>query len=424
MKEMLHDHGADAHVRHGEPSDAMPHEWANTTLGKISQIRTGPFGTLLKASEYSALNGVPMISVREVGHGKLRVDEHTPLIPLEVVRRLPEYLLKEGDVIFGRKGAVDRSALVSKDQEGWFLGSDGIRVRLKDGFNPSFFVAQFQSRSVQQWLLQNATGTTMASLNQEVLGRVSLLVPPVSEQTAIASTLKGIDDLIASLDSLIAKKRDIKQAAMQQLLTGKTRLPGHSAGWASTRLGRMVEFSKGRGLPKSALNPGGSAPCIHYGELFTHYGPSIGTITSRTFETAFTTLSRRNDVLMPTSDVTPRGLAKASCVLVDGVIIGGDALIIRPDPAKINGVFLAYLIRQSETAILNLVRGSTVFHIYATDLSRLELHLPKVEEQIAIAEVLTDMDTELEQLAVKRAKTTSLKEGMMQQLLTGRIRLV
>jgi len=203
-----------------------------------------------------------------------------------------------------------------------------------------------------------------------------------------------------------------------------TGLPQVSTDWVTIQLGRVAQFSKGRGLPKSALTPGGSEPCIHYGELFTHYGPSISAVTSRTSKTPSATLSRANDVLMPTSDVTPRGLAKASCVLMDGVIIGGDALIIRPDSAKLNGVFLAYLIRQSEAAILNLVRGSTVFHIYASDLARLELQLPRIEEQGAIVGILSDMDAELDQLALRRAKAVSLKEGMMQQLLTGRIRLV
>lgn len=332
---------------------------------------------------------------------------------------------KQGDILMvmsdlpnGR--ALAKTFLVDRDDI-YAVNQRVCILRAKRG-SPEYFRYQLNRNP---YFLSFDDGVQQTHLLNRVFHQCPVVVPAsVDEQKAIAAALGDIDDLIASLDALIAKKRDIKQAAMQQLLTGKSRLPGHSTDWGSVPLGRMVEFSKGRGLPKSALNPGGPAPCIHYGELFTHYGPCISTITSRTFDTASAALSRRGDVLMPTSDVTPRGLAKASCVLVDGVIIGGDALIIRPDPVKLNGVFLAYLIRQSEAAVLNLVRGSTVFHIYATDLSRLELHLPKVAEQTAIAEVLTDMDRALKQLAVKRAKAASLKEGMMQQLLTGRIRLI
>jgi type I restriction enzyme S subunit len=329
------------------------------------------------------------------------------------------------DLIFSRNATVGEVARVTESHPPFAMGQDVCLLRKRiESHSAIFFQYYLKSQIVSAQLRDFMVGSTFKRVYVAQIKSLRICTPQPHEQQAIAEALDVIDELIASLDALIVKKRNIKQAAMQQLLTGKTRLPGFEEEWAVIRLGRIVEFSKGRGLPKSALNPGGSAPCIHYGELFTHYGPRISSITSRTFDMPTAAISRANDVLMPTSDVTPRGLAKASCVLVDGVIIGGDALIIRPDPAKINGVFLAYLIRESETAILNLVRGSTVFHIYASDLSRLELRLPKVEEQIAIAEVLTDMDTELEQLAAKRAKATSLKEGMMQQLLTGRIRLV
>jgi len=117
---------------------------------------------------------------------------------------------------------------------------------------------------------------------------------------------------------------------------------------------------------------------------------------------------------MPTSDVTPRGLAKASCVTVDGVILGGDILVIRSDVNRIVGSFLSYLIRREEDQVLQLVTGTTVFHLYGSDMKRFTFKMPSVAEQKAIVAVLHDMDAEL----------AALKQGMMQELLTGRIRLV
>jgi hypothetical protein len=208
---------------------------------EFASIRTGPFGTLLKAAEYSGRDGVPLISVGEIGLGAFRISEETPLVPEVVVRRLPQYVLRAGDVVFGRKGAVERSALVGPDQEGWFLGSDGMSVRPGPGCHAPYLAFQFQSPQVQQWLLQNATGTTMASLNQEVLGRVAIPIAPLREQVAIAAALSDVDGLIGALDRLIAKKRELKQAAMQQLLTGQTRLPGFSSEWEDTTLGKIGE---------------------------------------------------------------------------------------------------------------------------------------------------------------------------------------
>jgi type I restriction enzyme, S subunit len=107
----------------------MADDWHGTTIGELlaqsgGSVKTGPFGTALKAEEYSN-DGVPIISVGEVGYGSLRVNKSTPKAPQKVIERLPEYLLQAGDIVFGRKGAVDRSALVKPEQAGWFLGPDG-----------------------------------------------------------------------------------------------------------------------------------------------------------------------------------------------------------------------------------------------------------------------------------------------------------
>src|SRR5690606_22689849 len=127
-------------------------------------------------------------------------------------------------------------------------------------------------------------------------------------------TIDEIDYILSTLDQLVAKKRDIQQATMQQLLTGQRRLPGFRGEWEMTRLGNLATFMKGQGLSKSDLVVDGGRPCIHYGELFTHYSVTIREVTSRTNNELAGFLSKENDVLMPTSDVTPRGLAKASCL--------------------------------------------------------------------------------------------------------------
>jgi len=178
----------------------MRGKWEEVTIGALlardgGSIKTGPFGTALKAKEYSA-TGVPLISVGEVGYGSLQVHEKTPRVPQAVVDRLPEYVLESGDIVFGRKGAVDRCALVKPYQAGWFLGSDGIRLRLPETVDPRFIAFQLQSPGTRAWLVQHATGTTMPSLNQAIIERIPLRIPPLHQQRAIAQVLGTLDDKI------------------------------------------------------------------------------------------------------------------------------------------------------------------------------------------------------------------------------------
>ena len=178
----------------------MRSEWRIATIGELlasdgGSVKTGPFGTVLKANEYSN-QGVPLISVGEIGYGVLRLHDRTPMASREVVERLPEYLLETGDIVFGRKGAVDRSALVKPEQKGWFLGSDGIRLRLPSTCDARFIAYQLQSADSRSWLFQHATGTTMASLNQAIIGRIPIVLPQVHEQRAISSLLGVLDDKI------------------------------------------------------------------------------------------------------------------------------------------------------------------------------------------------------------------------------------
>ena len=138
------------------------------------------------------------------------------------------------------------------------------------------------------------------------------------------------------------------------------------------RLGDLdVNFFKGIGLNKSSFSEIGNTFGIHYGQLFTEYGPVIKQVRLKVIDFNGSLKSQVNDVLMPTSDVTPNGLAKASSVSVEGIVLGGDILVIRANPDVIYGPYLSHFIRFSPEQIKSLVSGSTVYHIYAKDLREL-----------------------------------------------------
>jgi type I restriction enzyme M protein len=285
---------------------------------------------------------------------------------------------------------------------------------------PMLTEAEIQLLVIDDKWMSTLVGAVQGELDrvsQTLTGRIRVLAERYA--TPLPKLTHEVAVLAAKVEAHLAN-----MGASLQLLTGQTRLPGFKGEWEVKRLGDLATFHKGRGLPKSSLTPYGAEPCIHYGELFTRYPETIETICSRTDDGAGAFRSAANDVLMPTSDVTPRGLAKASCVQVDGVILGGDILVIRCNSKLVFGPFLSYTIRHQEDQILQLVTGTTVFHLYGRDMAKLTLSLPSVEEQIAIVGVLTDMAAGLTALEARRDKTRALKQAMMQELLTGRTRLL
>jgi type I restriction enzyme S subunit len=174
-------------------------EWKETTLGELikcgcADLQTGPFGTMLSASEYCDI-GIPVIAVQDIGNNALR---HGKLVYVneETANRLKKYQVKKGDIIFGRKGAVDKRALIKEEESGWIQGSDCIRLRLDNTIDYKFVSYQFGTDKYKEWMMQFSTGATMPSLNQEILRLLPLLLPTLPEQKAIATVLSSLDDKI------------------------------------------------------------------------------------------------------------------------------------------------------------------------------------------------------------------------------------
>ena len=196
----------------------LPKGWKVASIKDIGDFKTGPFGTLLKAAEYIGGDGIPLICMRDIRDGRLEIDERTPRIPSSVVKRMPEYLLKCGDIVFGRKGNINRSAIVNDHQDGWFLGTDGIRIRPSKEFYPPFISYHFQRDEIQFHLLHQATGTTMASLNQEILHRMYIPVPSLPEQHQIAAILTRCDEMIAATRANLVATTALKMKIINEML--------------------------------------------------------------------------------------------------------------------------------------------------------------------------------------------------------------
>jgi len=197
--------------------------------------------------------------------------------------------------------------------------------------------------------------------------------------------------------------------------TPRLRFGGFEGEWEEKKLGEVATFSKGKGLSKKDIVENGKNECVHYGELFTKYNEVIDSIKSKTNTSPTNSrLSKENDILMPTSDVTPNGLATASALSKEGVILGGDILIIRSK--NILNKFFAYWVSVHKKEIMRLVVGVTVYHIYGSDLATLKIKFPPLPEQEKIASFLSVVDEWVENLKGQKEDLEKYKKGVMQKL--------
>ena len=264
-----------------------------------------------------------------------------------------------------------------------------------------------------KWSKHGQTGSQM-NLNTGLINRCLIHVPPLPEQRAIATVLSDVDGLLGGLDRLIAKKRDLKQAAMQQLLTGQTRLPGFHAEWEVKRLGTLLQFQVGFPFSSAFFNEKGEGirlvknRDLKSDDQVFHYNGM--------YEEAF--VIRDGDVLIGMDgDFLPCQWNKGPALLNQrvGRVVPNTGL---------NVAFAFYALIEPLKEIEIVTSCTTVKHLSHGDVEGIERPLPPLPEQTAIASVLTEMDGELAVLTQRREKTSTLKQAMMQELLTGKTRLI
>ena len=262
--------------------------------------------------------------------------------------------------------------------------------------------------------------TNLATINLTQLKNFPVVLPPLSEQRVIATVLSDVDELIRALEQLIAKKRDIKQAAMQQLLTGKQRLPGFSGKWEVKRLGEIATFFSGGTPPTSiASYYGGDIPWITSGDLNKGVINEVeGRITAQGLANSSAKMIAANTLLIAlygaTSGVT--AISKIKAAINQAVL----AIVPRCDDT----VFLYFKLIYLKDWLINTYTQGGQPNLSGDIVKSIEITLPPLPEQRAIATVLSDMDAEIAALEQRLDKTRALKQGMMQNLLTGRIRLI
>jgi type I restriction enzyme S subunit len=293
-----------------------------------------------------------------------------------------------------------------------------------------FFYHYFDWDRFQRRIVDNTHGGAMQNLvGMELFRSVELVRPPLLEQRAIATALSDVDALLNALGGLIAKKRDLKQAAMQQLLTGQTRLPGFHGEWDQVRLGDLFSFKNGLNKAKEFFGYG--TPIVNYMDVFAGSVIRSSNLEGRVSLTRSEVKNfdvQKGDVFFTRTSETTEEIGIASVMFDEptDTVFSGFVLRARPLEERLNDGFKAYCFGSASVRkqIISKASYTTRALTNGRILSEVLLPLPSLAEQTAIAAVLSDMDAELSALEARRGKTRDLKQAMMQELLTGKTRLV
>ena len=399
----------------------IPKDWEVKELGQIFELKSGETITSKNISS----------------------DDFYPCYGGNGLRGYTSTFNRNGEhVLIGRQGALCGNIEYVNDK--FFASEHALVVSTIKNYSYKWLAYVLDRMHLNQY----SESSAQPGLSALKLKKLKVSLPPIKEQTAIATALSDVDNLIGSLEKLIAKKEAIKTGTMQQLLTGKTRLPefathddGSAKGFKQTELGRIPEdwdvstlgelckYQNGKSLEKY-FNSHDGYRVISIGN-YSKSGRYLdtGSFIDRSFEAEVGRfVLNRGDLAMILNDKTAIGTIIGRVILIDkdNTYVMNQRTMRLSAKDKLNSKYLHFLINSDfvHNRITEMAKPGTQIYVNTDDVLNFSLYLPKLnDEKIAIATILSDMDTEIQALQERLEKTRDIKQGMMQQLLTGKVRL-
>lgn len=327
-----------------------------------------------------------------------------------------KHIVHENDLLIARTGATVGKTYVYKKTDGNLIFAGFLmRISIKQA-NAKYIFFQTQTPYYKKWVISESARTGQPGLNIQQLLSLILPFPPIPEQEHIAFVLSNIDTLIGSLDKLITKKQAIKQGAMQQLLTGKTRLGNLTKQWTRKKIYEICEINPKGELPAKFIYI--DLESVFKGNLIKKQYIELKSAPSRAQR-----ITTNGDILYQL--VRPYQKNNYYNTLNEDIVVSTGYAVLREN--KVHNKFLFYLMHLSSFTkdVIDRCTGTGYPAITSNNLGEIEILLPEDKnEQRAIARILTNMDKEIASLQAEKEKYLKMKQGMMQQLLTGKIRLI
>lgn len=404
----------------------IPEDWDAGRLEEYFSFISYGFTNPMPTAEH----GIYLVTAADISNGRIQFDtaRHTTEMAYRTLLT-QKSKPKKNDILLTKDGSLGRLALVGEDVI--CINQSVAVIRPNDKVEPIFLKMLLESPTYQKKMLEDAGGSTIKHIYITIVNLMTIAAPKSrSEQRAIAAALSDVDALITALDRLIAKKRDIKQAAMQELLTGKKRLPGFSGEWVLKRLGdsSILKARIGwQGLTTAEYMDSGDYYLVTGTEFKDAYidWSSCHFVDESRYKQDKNIQLKENDVLV-TKDGT---IGKVALItnLPKPATLNSGVFVIRPIDNAFHPEFFYYLLCSNALTefLIQLSAGSTINHLYQKDFVSFTYKMPAtIDEQTAIATILSDIDAEIDALEARLAKARQVKQGMMQELLTGHIRLM
>lgn len=407
----------------------IPEDWGMALLDTVAKRGSGHTPNK-KHPEYWG-GQIKWISLQDSDRlDRLYIDDTAATITPAGIANSSATMHPAGTVVMSRDAGVGKSAIM-KDN----MAVSQHFMAWKCGLSLDNHFLYYWLQSKKPEFERIAMGNTIKTIGLPYFKQLVCPLPTTAEQEAIAKALCDADALIESLEQLIAKKRHLKQGAMQQLLTGKKRLPGFSAEWGLTTFGETFDYHSTATNSRSDLSDAGDTYYIHYGDIHTRFHNHLNfrivqppRIERNRCKNA--ALLQTGDWIMVDASEDFDGVSKSIEIvgLDDGVpaVAGLHTFLLREKCPTFALGFKGHLgnLKSLHEQFLRVATGMKVFGVSKTALKDLTLPVPSREEQAAIAAVLSDMDAEIAALEAKLVKARQIKLGTMHNLLTGRIRLV
>jgi len=412
-----------------------PAEWRDVTLGELFTFKNG----LNKGKDHFGY-GTPIVNYMDVyTRSGIHADDLMGRVSLSR-EEIKSYNVHKGDVFFTRTSEttdeIGIASVMLDDPIDTVFSGFVLRARPRDdSLDDQFKRYCFSTREVRKAIMSKSSYTTRALTNGRFLSTVTIPLPSIPEQRTIAAALSDVDALIAALDRLIAKKRDIKQAAMQELLTGKRRLHSfEKEEWESTTFGTAFDFLRTANNAREDLTSTDGVGYLHYGDIHTKWQTTLDldcVDLPKIDESKVAGFPRLQDGDLIIADASEDYDGVGVAVEVGNIhnrnaVAGLHTLLLREKRSTFAPGFKGYIqyMPAVRSQLIKIATGVSVYSISKGNLAEVSIPVPSLEEQCAITVVLSDMDTVIKVLESRRDKISVLKQGMMQELLTGRIRLV